>query len=51
MNVIECPICDAEIILEDEVPGDTIYCSYCSMPLKLVRDENDKLVAKEIDEF
>lgn len=51
MNIIECPVCDAEIILDDEVPGDTVYCSYCSMPVKIARDENDKLIGIEIDEF
>lgn len=35
-RVTKCPICDEEIILEDdEVEGDTILCLMCNTPLKL----------------
>jgi len=38
MKTYECPVCDADLILDgDEEPGDAVYCSYCSSTIKIYR--------------
>jgi hypothetical protein len=36
--VLECPICDAELVLAgDERPGDPVMCSFCGSPFIVTR--------------
>ena len=37
-----CPICQAEVPLSgEESHGDSIYCTYCEMELRLKRKGNE----------
>jgi len=37
MRIIDCPVCDAEVVLdEDNKPGDTVFCGYCKCELRLI---------------
>lgn len=50
-NELECPICDADIPLDgDEKPGDIIFCSYCNMPLKMVKKKDKWALIDDIEE-
>lgn len=35
VNEVNCPICNADIPLGDECPGEQIYCTYCGAPCLL----------------
>jgi hypothetical protein len=48
---LECPICDAEIPLEnDDRPGDLLQCSYCKESLKLIKKMDKWILTEEFDE-
>lgn len=51
MREVTCPVCQASIFLDEEdKKGGTVYCSYCSSPLKLTAKEDDEeLMAEEED--
>jgi hypothetical protein len=43
-DLIECPICDAEVELDNDFrSGDEIYCTFCQSPLT-VSKRGDKWV-------
>jgi hypothetical protein len=46
-----CPICDADVPMHgDERVGDTVYCTYCEVPLRFVKlssEDEPKLVEDE----
>ncbi|MBW1973419.1 MAG: hypothetical protein JRI44_11400 [Deltaproteobacteria bacterium] len=47
-----CPVCDASIPLEgDEKPDDEIYCSYCGMPLRLIKKDGELIASDDVEEF
>ena len=48
---LECPICDAEIPLEqDDRSGDVVQCSFCKEPLKLLRTTDKWILVEEFEE-
>ncbi len=47
---LECPICDADIPLSDEKPGDLVMCSYCKVTFKLLRKKGDLYLEEDFDE-
>jgi hypothetical protein len=52
MRYVECPVCDAEIELDEDVkPGEEIYCNYCKVELKLIQKSDGKLIADFEDEY
>lgn len=51
VTVMDCPICDAEIPLDnDEKPGDLVQCSYCKETFKLIRTKDKLLLIEEFEE-
>jgi hypothetical protein len=41
---LECPFCNADVPMDgDEKPGESVSCSFCRAPLRVVRkvDEDD----------
>ena len=47
---LQCPICEADILLDgDEKPGNLILCSYCDVTFKLLK-KKDKWILIEDDE-
>lgn len=43
MPDLPCPVCSADVPMdEDESPGETMICPYCSCPLKVVRLDEGK---------
>lgn len=55
VRIISCPVCDAEIPLDEEdKPGDLIYCDYCKCELKLVITrigDKEKITAEYEEEY
>ena len=48
---LECPICNADIPLEDEEKsGDLILCSYCKVTFKLLRKREKWILEEDFDE-
>ncbi|UCF30797.1 MAG: hypothetical protein JSV26_12260 [bacterium] len=46
MPEIACPVCNADISLDgDEHDGDTVFCSYCTSPLRIVVKASDGSVS------
>ncbi len=51
ITVLECPICDAEIPLEnDERSGDLVQCSYCKETLKVLKKKDGWTLIEEFEE-
>jgi len=55
MRIITCPVCDAEVSLdEDDKPGTTIFCGYCKCELRLVLQiigDKEKIIAEYEEEY
>ena len=52
MNTVTCPICDADIELDDEAKsGDDVYCTYCKVALKLIVTGLDKFKAQPEEDY
>ena len=48
---MECPICDAEIPLDnDEKPGDLVVCAYCKQTFKLIKTKEKLILTEEFEE-
>ncbi len=48
-NNLECPVCDAEIPLEDEGAGDLVVCSYCQMTFKIVSKKDGLFLTDDFE--
>jgi hypothetical protein len=48
---LTCPICDADIPLDgDEMSGDLVVCSYCSMTFKMLKNQEDWTLVEDFEE-
>jgi hypothetical protein len=48
---LTCPICDADIPLDgDEMSGDLVVCSYCSMTFKMLKKTEDWTLVEDFEE-
>jgi DNA-directed RNA polymerase subunit RPC12/RpoP len=43
MKEVSCPVCNADVLLDgDESTGETVFCSYCKSPLKVLVKPSDR---------
>lgn len=50
IQYLTCPMCDAEIpVSGDEKVGESIYCPYCQIPLRLRKRKGTEEVYLEED--
>ena len=48
---LECPICDADILLEtDDKPGDLVMCSYCKVTFKILQTKDRMMLVETFEE-
>ncbi len=48
-NSLECPVCEAEIPVDDDAVGDLVVCSYCQMTLKIVMKKDRVSLTEDWD--
>ncbi len=44
---LQCPLCEAEVAIDEEKAGDQIYCSYCQCPLRIREKKEEKFLTED----